>query len=267
MPCRYLREGIIDSDRVNRLDDEEEVFYRRLMSIVDDYGRFEANRAKLRARLYPLKLDQKSEQRIGDLLLGCVRERLVYIYRANGKTYLQILTFDQPTRSKSKCPPPDDKQLKAFAVKSLTPAQQQQLLSDAQQLITNVAVFVFGFECDSVSESEIESEGAADAAQPAPQASPERRPKDIEAVIAHGSSIGLPESECRTFFLRMKAKGWKSGRTPLADWRAELGVWKQRADERFAGDGGTGKNSAGSAAADFDPKKPNAHTGGIPVLN
>jgi hypothetical protein len=36
MPNRILRAGIITSDRVNALDFGAEVFYRRLMSAVDE---------------------------------------------------------------------------------------------------------------------------------------------------------------------------------------------------------------------------------------
>ncbi len=48
MPNRILREGILTSERVNLLSWEAEVFYRRLMSVVDDYGRFHAHPALLR---------------------------------------------------------------------------------------------------------------------------------------------------------------------------------------------------------------------------
>jgi hypothetical protein len=39
MPSRLLREGILDSEAVNALSFAAEVFYRRLMSVVDDFGR------------------------------------------------------------------------------------------------------------------------------------------------------------------------------------------------------------------------------------
>ena len=43
MPNRILRDGILMSPRVNVLSSEAELFYRRLMSVVDDYGRFSAH--------------------------------------------------------------------------------------------------------------------------------------------------------------------------------------------------------------------------------
>ena len=36
MPTRILRDGILTSERVNLLDWEAEVFYRRLLSVGDD---------------------------------------------------------------------------------------------------------------------------------------------------------------------------------------------------------------------------------------
>ncbi len=40
MPNRVIREGILNSQRVNKLTEPAELFYRRLMSVVDDFGRF-----------------------------------------------------------------------------------------------------------------------------------------------------------------------------------------------------------------------------------
>jgi hypothetical protein len=58
MPNRVLREGILTSERVNALDWPAEVFYRRLMSVVDDFGRYWAKPELLRAGLYPLHHDK-----------------------------------------------------------------------------------------------------------------------------------------------------------------------------------------------------------------
>jgi hypothetical protein len=267
-----LRDGILDSERVNRLDDEEEVFFRRLMSIVDDYGRFEANRAKLRARLYPLKLDNKSEQRIGDLLLATVRERLVFVYRVGPKVFLQVLNFCQQTRSKSKCPPPDDKQLKAFTQQLPTPDQQRQCLADAQQLITNahLGVFVFG---DVVVGGDVVVVGPdrARAASPTTTTTTasrkERKPKNVAAVIAHAASVNLnlSEAEAAKFFAYNKARGWKLRGELVEDWRELLVLWQCRGEEGAAknSSGGAG---AGGAAPDFDSTRPNAHTGGLQIV-
>ena len=48
MPSRIIRDGILTSERINALTERAELFYRRLMSVVDDYGRFPANSGPFR---------------------------------------------------------------------------------------------------------------------------------------------------------------------------------------------------------------------------
>lgn len=108
MPTRILRDGILTSERVARLGWSEEVFYRRLMSVVDDHGRYYALPALLRAACYPLHLDKVSDADIGKWLTVCVTAGLVSVYPASdGKRYLEILDFNQRVQSKSKFPASD----------------------------------------------------------------------------------------------------------------------------------------------------------------
>lgn len=101
MPNRILREGILTSERVARLAWAEEVFYRRLMSAVDDFGRYYANPALLRAMLYPLQIDKVSDSDIAKWLTACVNAALVRVYPAkDGKRYLELLDFRQQVRAK-----------------------------------------------------------------------------------------------------------------------------------------------------------------------
>lgn len=101
MPNRILREGILTSERVARLAWPEEVFYRRLMSAVDDFGRYYANPALLRAALYPLQIDKVSDSDIGKWLTACVNAALVRVYPASdGKRYLELIDFRQQVRAK-----------------------------------------------------------------------------------------------------------------------------------------------------------------------
>jgi len=107
MPTRMLRDGILSSDRVNLLTAPEEVFYRRLMSVVDDYGRFIAHAKLIRAACFPLKLESVSDSDIGKWLLATEKAGLVRVYPASdGKRYLELLDFGQRIQSKSKYPEP-----------------------------------------------------------------------------------------------------------------------------------------------------------------
>ncbi len=108
MPNRILREGILTSERVNLLSCEAEVFYRRLMSVVDDYGRFHAHPALLRAALFPLKLESVGQGVMEGLLADVEQAGLVRLYEVGGKRYLEMQDFRQQVRAKeSKYPSPD----------------------------------------------------------------------------------------------------------------------------------------------------------------
>lgn len=114
MPTRILREGILDSLLVNSLSESAELLYRRLMSIVDDYGRFEADVDLIRARCFPRQFDRWGCNRISE----CIRELqfptvdhggspLITVYGTKKKKYIQINNFGQRVQSKPKFPGPD----------------------------------------------------------------------------------------------------------------------------------------------------------------
>lgn len=107
MPDRIVRAGILTSEPINALSWAAEIFYRRLINAVDDYGRFDGRCSILRASLYPLKLDRVSERDVGTWLRNCEEAGLVTVYTVNDRPYIEILKFDQRLRAKtSKWPPP-----------------------------------------------------------------------------------------------------------------------------------------------------------------
>lgn len=106
MPNRILRDAILTSERVSALGWPEEVFYRRLMSVVDDYGRTEASNQLLRAKCYPLQTDSVRVADIARWMAACQKSGLILVYEVNGKQYLEIRDFGQQRRSASKCPDP-----------------------------------------------------------------------------------------------------------------------------------------------------------------
>ena len=114
MPTRLLREGIINSDRVNLLSADEEVFYRRLMSKVDDHGLFDARPSMLRSQLFPLRLDKVSESNCEEWLTACINAKLILLYQSHGKPFLKMLDTKCKARSEPKYDPPINgcKQLK-----------------------------------------------------------------------------------------------------------------------------------------------------------
>lgn len=109
MPNRIIRPGINRSRRVDTLGWAEEVFYRRLFAIADDYGIFELDFDLLKSDLYPLKHNRVSTADIGKWWRACVNAALVSEYEAQGGVYGVILNFQQQARVASIYPmPPAD---------------------------------------------------------------------------------------------------------------------------------------------------------------
>jgi hypothetical protein len=109
MPNRILREGILTSEKIAQLGWPEEVFYRRLLSIVDDYGRFEAGIQLLRSKCYPLQVDDVRVADITRWMAACQTAGLILFYAVHDKQYLEVINFGQQQRTASKFPaPPSD---------------------------------------------------------------------------------------------------------------------------------------------------------------
>jgi hypothetical protein len=106
MATRIIRDGILTSERINTLSPHAELFYRRLMSVADDHGRYSANLTQLRAYCYPLKLDSVKEDSISKHLAECVVAKLIVLYTVEAKSYLQMVDFGQRINGKSKYPEP-----------------------------------------------------------------------------------------------------------------------------------------------------------------
>lgn len=106
MPSRLLREGILDSEAVNSLSFAAEVFYRRLMSVVDDFGRFDGRPTVLRSRLYPLKIESVSEADIVAWADECARAGLIARYTVGGKPFILFEKLGSPRAKVSKFPEP-----------------------------------------------------------------------------------------------------------------------------------------------------------------
>lgn len=117
MPNRILKESICTSDSLNQLSPFEEIFFLRLIVNCDDYGRFDARPAILKARLFPLKerLSLKDiESALGKLAdVGCVK-----LYSVDSKPYLYLPAWEvhQNIRAKkSKYPLPDENSEQQYA--------------------------------------------------------------------------------------------------------------------------------------------------------
>ena len=106
MPNRYIRESAIESEAINSLSWEAEVFLRRLFNRVDDFGRHSASTQLLRATLFPLQLDRVSEKKTEMILSELESAGLLAIYQVDGKKYLQLAKWEQGRAKTSKHPSP-----------------------------------------------------------------------------------------------------------------------------------------------------------------
>ncbi len=154
LPNRILREGILHSDRVNELDAHAEVFYRRLMSVVDDYGRYGADLRLLRAHLYPLKLNDIREANLERWLAACESARLVRRYEVAGKRYLVMVDFRQRTRAmKPKFPDPPDEWLSDDGHVTVTCLSPARLYGDGDGDVSTEGDAAGGVSQESATES------------------------------------------------------------------------------------------------------------------
>jgi len=109
MPNRVIRSGFLDSDKINSLKAEEQLFFIRLMLIVDDFGCFDGRIEMIKSYAYPV-----SNVRLTDVskwLSAVCKADLVALYEEAGKKFLFIKNFDQRLRQKKrKFPNPNNLQ-------------------------------------------------------------------------------------------------------------------------------------------------------------
>lgn len=111
MPNRLLKEGITDSDKIDKLSPEAEVCFYRLLVVSDDLGRMDARPAVVRARCFPLKEQSNLSARIEIWLGELAKAGLLVRYVVAGQPFVEIANWDQRVRSSGKYPPPDDGEL------------------------------------------------------------------------------------------------------------------------------------------------------------
>jgi hypothetical protein len=118
MPNRYVREDAIESDSVNALTWRGEVFFRRLINRVDDFGCYPADPKFLRPKIFPLQLDKISELDVTSLLSECEAVGLLFGYKCpDGKPYLVLNKWEEGRAKNRKYPAPPEEvceRLKTF---------------------------------------------------------------------------------------------------------------------------------------------------------
>lgn len=110
MPNRIIKESICTSNEIDALTPEQEIFFYRVIVNCDDFGRMDARLSILRAKCFPLRVDKVKDRDIQRCLGALVEQNLIFIYSVDGKTYIQMTTWEkhQQVRAKrSKFPAPE----------------------------------------------------------------------------------------------------------------------------------------------------------------
>ena len=99
MPTRYLKPGIRDSESIDNLSPQAENLFYRLLVTVDDFGRFDARPAMIKANCFPIK-ESMTINKCKDLIEELSNKKLIVVYEAFGKNVLQMSKWDNIPRSK-----------------------------------------------------------------------------------------------------------------------------------------------------------------------
>ena len=181
MATRLLREGILDSAAVNSLSFQAEVFYRRLMSVVDDFGRFDGRAAVLRGRLYSLKLDTVREADITRWIAECENAGLIALYAVDDKPFILFRKLGPARAKESKYPPPP-----AGVV-----AGRKQLKTDVNGCSQTFASAPYSGSDSESSANSIPTGGAAAEPPPAADAPPAKPRTRKDPTGPHAEAVRL----------------------------------------------------------------------------
>ena len=209
MPNRIIRDGILSSESVCSLSWAEEVLYRRLMSVVDDYGRTEANLKLIRAKCYPLQIEKVSIRNLEDWMNALMASNLITVYENGGKKYMELTKFNQRDRGReSKFPPPP-------AANGRHPPQDSAL---SVSVSVSEDVSVFGIN-------------ASGQMPPAPQkvktSKFAARPESMEECVAFVTEkLKLTETDGVWLWDHWMTMDFRIKGQPMASWKHGASNWK-----------------------------------------
>ena len=109
MPNRIIRDSCKTSPSLDLLSDGAERFFWRLVTVADDFGRFEADPRILLAKTFPLRVDRMRPKQAEGWFNELRSNGIVNLYSHGGRVYGHFLnwTKHQDTRAKaSKFPDP-----------------------------------------------------------------------------------------------------------------------------------------------------------------
>lgn len=110
MPQRFLRPGITNSDRWNSVSFEAQSLFVRILTLVDDFGRYDGRVPILHGQCFALRPDI-TPQETAAFRSELHRARLVTVYVVDGKDFVQVEKWQERARGeRSKYPDAVDTQ-------------------------------------------------------------------------------------------------------------------------------------------------------------
>lgn len=109
MPHRILKDSICASPELDAVSDSAEVLFYRLLTIADDFGRFDGYPGTVSSRCFARR--RRSEGSVRKWLAELVEAGLIEMYEVDGREYGRVAKWDKHQRvraSNSKFPPPTD---------------------------------------------------------------------------------------------------------------------------------------------------------------
>ncbi len=107
MPQRFLKPGLTSSKKWESCSWMSQSFFVRLITLVDDFGRYEADPILLKSHAFPLREDIRAAQ-VQELCKELQAKQLAHFYKSDGKCYVQLgLWTERPRAEKSKYPDPN----------------------------------------------------------------------------------------------------------------------------------------------------------------
>jgi hypothetical protein len=104
MPQRFLKPGITNSSRWNRVSFKAQSLFVRLLTLVDDFGRYDGRPSVIWGYCFSVwneehPNDAVSAQETAALCQQLAAEDLIEIYEADGKKVVQIIQWTERARS------------------------------------------------------------------------------------------------------------------------------------------------------------------------
>lgn len=213
MPQRFLRPGITNSDRWNSVSFAAQSFYIRILTLVDDFGQYDARSSVLLGNCFSIwNVTQPKEAfnlaGVEQLLQQLAASRLVELYETNeGKRFLQVSQWQERIREGCKRKWPQNAKV-AATCSNLLPSSSPPSPSPSP------SPYVDCSKVQEVKTTKLKNNGHF------------TKPT-LDEMIAEGKSISLPQIESEGCWHHYESNGWRVSRSPMKNWKSALRNWKR----------------------------------------